>query len=84
MRPGNIFSLSLVLLLLNFANVNAWQTEDAPEKKICKVFLLAGQSNMVGHGIVDLDDPRSYNSGKGNLESLFADDQKRKLSLIHI
>ncbi len=32
-----------------------------------KVFILAGQSNMQGHGVVDLDDPRDYNGGKGTL-----------------
>lgn len=33
-----------------------------------KVFVLAGQSNMQGHGVVDLDHPQHYNSGRGNLE----------------
>ena len=32
-----------------------------------KVFILAGQSNMEGQGVVSLDDPRNYNGGKGNL-----------------
>ena len=32
-----------------------------------KVFLLAGQSNMEGQGVVSMDDPRNYNGGKGNL-----------------
>ncbi len=31
------------------------------------VFLLAGQSNMEGHGVVDLDDAEGYNGGRGNL-----------------
>jgi len=32
-----------------------------------KVFILAGQSNMEGQGVVSMDDPHSYNGGKGNL-----------------
>ena len=32
-----------------------------------KVFILAGQSNMEGQGVVSMDDPHNYNGGKGNL-----------------
>ena len=32
-----------------------------------KVFILAGQSNMEGKGVVSMDHPESYNGGKGNL-----------------
>ena len=32
-----------------------------------KVFILAGQSNMEGQGVVSLDGERDYNGGKGNL-----------------
>ena len=32
-----------------------------------KVFLLAGQSNMEGQGVVDLDHPKYYNGGRGIL-----------------
>ena len=32
-----------------------------------KVFILAGQSNMDGQGVVSMDGERDYNSGKGNL-----------------
>ncbi|MDG1894226.1 MAG: sialate O-acetylesterase, partial [Fuerstiella sp.] len=32
-----------------------------------KVFLLAGQSNMQGQGVVAMDDPKDYNGGQGNL-----------------
>ena len=38
----------------------------AAEKRV-KVFVLAGQSNMEGQGVVDLDHPEHYNAGKGNL-----------------
>ena len=44
------------------------QTEAAsPSPSPIKVFLLAGQSNMQGQGVVSMDHPRDYNSGKGNL-----------------
>ncbi len=32
-----------------------------------QVFVLAGQSNMQGQGVVDLDHPQYYNGGKGTL-----------------
>jgi hypothetical protein len=35
--------------------------------KTVKVFLLAGQSNMEGQGVVDMDHPDYYNGGKGTL-----------------
>lgn len=36
---------------------------DAP----IRVFILAGQSNMEGHGVVSMDGEKDYNGGKGNL-----------------
>ncbi len=33
-----------------------------------KVFILAGQSNMEGQGVVSMDHEKYYNGGKGNLE----------------
>jgi len=44
--------------------------------KPVRVFVLAGQSNMVGHGFVAADPKR--NSGKGSLESLAKDPAKAK------
>ncbi len=35
-----------------------------------KVFVLAGQSNMQGQGVVDLDHPEHYNGGRGTLARL--------------
>jgi len=32
-----------------------------------QVYILAGQSNMEGHGVVSMDGERDYNGGKGNL-----------------
>ena len=43
-----------------------------------RVFLLAGQSNMEGHGVVDLDDARDYNGGKGTLATFLADAKNAK------
>ncbi|OHB82415.1 MAG: hypothetical protein A2Z38_01165 [Planctomycetes bacterium RBG_19FT_COMBO_48_8] len=40
-------------------------------KSPIKVFILAGQSNMEGQGVVSMDHRRYYDSGKGNLGSLF-------------
>lgn len=42
------------------------------------VFLLAGQSNMEGHGVVDLDDARDYNGGRGTLAQFVADPKNEK------
>lgn len=42
-----------------------------------RVFVLAGQSNMQGQAVVDLDDPRDYNGGKGNLEWVMAHSEHR-------
>ena len=43
-----------------------------------KVFILAGQSNMEGQAVVDLDG-KDYNDGKGTLDALFNDPAKAKL-----
>jgi len=39
----------------------------AQKNEPIRVFILAGQSNMEGKGVVSMDDPRDYNGGKGNL-----------------
>lgn len=49
---------------------------DAP--KPVKVFILAGQSNMEGHAVVDLAG-KNYNDGKGTLDALMTDPAKAKL-----
>lgn len=40
-----------------------------------RVFILAGQSNMEGQGVVDLNHEKYYNGGKGNLEYVMARDK---------
>ena len=63
--------LRLILAALAVAPLTA--VAHAQEKPILRVFLLAGQSNMEGHGVVDLDDARDYNGGKGTLARFLAD-----------
>ena len=43
-----------------------------------KVFILAGQSNMEGQAVVDLDG-KNYNGGKGTLKALMSDPKKAPL-----
>jgi len=52
--------------------VTAQATEQRPA---LAVFLLAGQSNMEGQAVVDLDHDQHYNAGRGNLEQVLADPQ---------
>ena len=56
-------------------------TADAAEaartgKGRLKVFILAGQSNMEGQAVVDLDHEKYYNGGRGNLEHVMKDPAK--------
>ncbi|MBM3955049.1 MAG: sialate O-acetylesterase [Planctomycetes bacterium] len=49
----------------------ACAAEPAPVgERVARVFVLAGQSNMEGQAVVDLDG-RDYNDGKGTLATLF-------------
>ena len=55
------------------ANDHASATSKRPTKETIrkvstKVFILAGQSNMEGQGVVSMNHPELYNGGKGNLE----------------
>jgi hypothetical protein len=63
----------LCLLACSHAMIHA---ADAP--KPVKVFILAGQSNMEGHAVVDLTG-KNYNDGKGTLDALMMDPAKAKL-----
>ncbi|MDA0213819.1 MAG: CIA30 family protein [Planctomycetota bacterium] len=53
----------------------AQESETAPQ--VLHIFLLAGQSNMEGHGVVDLDGEDGYNGGRGNLAK-FVDEPANK------
>ncbi len=56
----------------------AWTTAHAAEPKPLKVFILAGQSNMEGQAVADLDG-KDYNDGRGTLLALLNDPAKAKL-----
>ena len=71
MKPHISTFLFLTALLL--APLAALQAA-APAQPV-KVFILAGQSNMEGQAVVDLDG-KDYNQGKGTLATLMADPSK--------
>jgi hypothetical protein len=57
------FFIPLFALLFAFPAVS----RAADSQRTVKVFVLSGQSNMQGQGVVEMDDPKDYNGGKGNL-----------------
>jgi alpha-galactosidase len=63
--------VSLTLLAIMAASVFAAPPVDKPIKGPLKVFILAGQSNMEGAGIIKMDPNR--NEGKGTLEYMVKD-----------
>ncbi|MEQ8763640.1 MAG: sialate O-acetylesterase [Planctomycetota bacterium] len=64
--------LTIWLLALS----EAAAARDASVRRV-RAFVLAGQSNMVGQGVVDLDHPEHYNGGRGTLARLLEDPEKR-------
>ncbi|MAB90765.1 MAG: sialate O-acetylesterase [Planctomycetes bacterium] len=62
-------------LLLLF--VCAAPHSNAQETPVLRVFLLAGQSNMEGQAVVDLDHEQHYNGGRGTLVHLLQDPAQR-------
>jgi len=70
-------TLSIAVVFCLLAGVNA--QESKPAQKPVKVFILAGQSNMEGQGVVEMDHPEYYNSGKGNLVNTMKDPKKAHL-----
>jgi len=62
-----ILNCSLLLVATLLAALPAQSAQSAQSAPTLRVFLLAGQSNMEGHGVVDLDDERDYNGGRGTL-----------------
>lgn len=63
---ARFFALAALLTLLVTATPSGAAVVAADEKPI-QVFILAGQSNMEGKGVVSYDDAKDYNGGKGNL-----------------
>ena len=68
----------MIRLLSLLVFMVAWQTISANETGPVKVFILAGQSNMEGQAVADLDG-KNYNDGKGTLKALLADPEKEKM-----
>ena len=62
----------LVLPLVLIASPGAVGVPQVDPKPL-KIFVLAGQSNMEGQGVVDLDHPEHYNGGRGTLEAVLRD-----------
>jgi len=71
MKPA--LTLLTALLLVPLAALH-----DADAKSPVKVFILAGQSNMEGQAVADLDG-KDYNQGKGTLNYLMKDPAKAGL-----
>ena len=73
MKHVSLIALAMCLLS------GAYAEKPKESRKPVKVFLLAGQSNMEGQGVVSMDHPRDYNSGKGNLVNTMKDPKKAHL-----
>ncbi len=64
LSTSTVAFLSALAILTLAEHARAAQAGKSP----LKVFILAGQSNMEGQGVVDMDHEQYYNGGKGNLE----------------
>ena len=73
MKHVSLMALALCLLS------SAYAEKPKESRKPVKVFLLAGQSNMEGQGVVSMDHPQHYNGGKGNLVNTMKDPKKAHL-----
>lgn len=69
----NTIPLTLLICCLSLVQANADEAASVP------VFILAGQSNMEGQGVVDFDHPKYYNGGKGILNRVMTDPQNKGL-----
>lgn len=70
----NILKIALLLSLLAYS---ASRLHAAEKPRPVKVFILAGQSNMEGQAVADLDG-KDYNDGKGTLNALLQDSAKAR------
>ena len=70
-----LVNLMICVTFILFA-LAAESLADPSGKRPVKVFILAGQSNMEGQGVVDLDHEQYYNGGRGNLEYVMRDPAK--------
>src|SRR4051794_8580877 len=71
-------ALALLLAAGSALPVYPFVAADQPKKGPVKVFLLAGQSNLEGQAVADLDG-KDYNFGKGTLKLLLKDPTKGHL-----
>ncbi|HUT11504.1 MAG TPA: sialate O-acetylesterase [Thermoguttaceae bacterium] len=77
MRTGtNVVGSAALLIGLSLATSASTSLAQQGGKSPLKVFVLAGQSNMEGQGVVDLDHPQYYNGGKGTLKQVMEDPAK--------
>ena len=63
----NRINARLTVLASLVCTVRAVGATAADQAMTIQVFILAGQSNMEGQGVVSMDHPQDYNGGKGNL-----------------
>lgn len=63
---GTVVAISLAASTVMAQQAGAGKPQQNSKGPI-KVFILAGQSNMEGHGVVAMDGETDYNGGKGNL-----------------
>jgi hypothetical protein len=61
-----------LLILLAIRTCPAADTPQSQQRQPLKVFIMAGQSNMEGQAVADLEG-KDYNDGKGTLKYLLAD-----------
>lgn len=75
----NPIRMSLAALAVGGAlvTVASAQKNDTRPARPVKVFILAGQSNMQGQGVVEMDHEKYYNGGKGNLVWSMAHSQSK-------
>ena len=64
MKHLRINAFRFISLVVFFATTLPLQLCAAPP---IDIYILAGQSNMQGQGVVDLDHPKYYNGGRGTL-----------------
>lgn len=73
--PKRLFDSRWIMLIIGgICSVNLVYAAP-PAKGPVKVYILAGQSNMEGQAVVDLEG-KDYNGGKGTLKTLMADPAK--------
>ena len=68
-RIHSTFLLGLVVGLISVGCCTSLSNSTADT---VQVYILAGQSNMEGQGVVDMDHPKYYNGGKGILNRVMA------------